>query len=156
MAIVVYTVLRIALFLAIWLVVNLLTPIHGVWAAVVALLISGAISLVVLDRQRGRVGVAAAGFFGRLNERIEASARAEDVDDEPLDASSLVVESSPPEAATSDDASEGWSGQGEQGAERETVDEQQLPGELEGRDEGGPERAASDDADRTHGQQSRQ
>jgi hypothetical protein len=36
---------------------------------------------VVLDRPRGRVGEAAAGFFGRINDRIEASARAEDLDD---------------------------------------------------------------------------
>ncbi len=155
MAIVVYTVLRIAVFLGIWMAVNLLTPIHGVWAAVVALLVSGAISLVLLDRQRGRVGVAAAGFFGRLNERIEASARAEDDDEDP-DASSLVAGLSPPEVATSDDASEGSSGEGEQGSERQAVDEQELPGELERRDEGWAEGAAPDDADRTHGQQSRQ
>ena len=74
--------LRIALFLAVWLVLELLTPVHGIWAIVAAILMSGAISIVVLDRQRGRVGVAAAGFFGRINERIEASARAEDVDDD--------------------------------------------------------------------------
>ena len=37
--------------------------------------------IVVLDRPRGKVGVAAAGFFGRINARIDASARAEDVDD---------------------------------------------------------------------------
>jgi hypothetical protein len=81
LAVAVYTVLRIALFLAVWLVLELLTPVHGIWAIVAAILMSGAISIVVLDRPRGRVGEAAAGFFGRINERIEASARAEDVDD---------------------------------------------------------------------------
>lgn len=80
---VIYTVLRIALFAAVWLVLELLTPVHGVWAIVAAILMSGAISIVVLDRPRGQVGVAAAGFFGRINARIEASARAEDVEDAP-------------------------------------------------------------------------
>ncbi|MCX6433128.1 MAG: DUF4229 domain-containing protein [Actinobacteria bacterium] len=81
LAVVVYTVLRIALFVAVWLVLELLTPVHGLWAIVAAILMSGAISIVVLDRPRGKVGVAAAGFFGRINARIDASARAEDVDD---------------------------------------------------------------------------
>ena len=166
-AVVVYTVLRLALFVAIWFAVNLLTPIHGIWAAVAAILISGAISLIVLDRQRGRVGHAAAGFFGRINDRIEASARAEDADfppdadslpdaSLPSDASSPVGTSAPPEVATDDDASGGGSGQGEERPEREPVDEQQLPGELEGGDEGRPEGTAQDDPDRAHGEQSRQ
>ena len=53
-------------------------------AAASAILISGAISIVVLDRQRGRVGVAAGRFFGRINARIEESARAEDEDVVPV------------------------------------------------------------------------
>jgi uncharacterized membrane protein YccC len=107
LAVVVYTVLRIAVFVAVWLVLELLTPIHGIWAIVAAILMSGAISIVVLDRPRARVGNAAAGFFGRLNARIEASARAEDVDDEP------------PAAPDPDP-----SGQGEGQAEHEAVDQQ--------------------------------
>jgi hypothetical protein len=81
-AVAAYTLLRVALFAVVWLVIELLTPINGVWAIVAAILMSGAISLIVLDRQRGAVGQAAAGFFGRINARIEASARAED-DDRP-------------------------------------------------------------------------
>lgn len=80
LAILVYTLLRVGLFAVVWVVVELVTPIHGLWAAAVAILISGAISIVVLDRQRGAVGAVAAGFFGRINARIEASARAEDAD----------------------------------------------------------------------------
>jgi hypothetical protein len=87
LAVLVYTVLRIALFAAVWLTI-------------------GAISLLVLDRQRGRAASVAAGFFGGINERIEASARAEDVDDEPVT----------PEAADS--------GEGQQDAEHEAVDKQ--------------------------------
>lgn len=84
MAVVVYTLLRAALFVVVWVLIEFLTPIHGLWAAVAALLISGAISVVVLDRPRNKVGLAAGGFFGRINERIEASARAEDDDDVPV------------------------------------------------------------------------
>ena len=100
LAITVYTVLRVALFAAVWLTLELLTPISGLWAIVLAILFSGAISIVVLDRQRDRVGAIAAGFFRGINERIEASARAEDDDDEPS------------------------SGDGEQPAHRDAVDKQ--------------------------------
>ena len=106
LAVLVYTVLRIALFAAVWLTIELLTPINGLLAIIAALLVSGAISLLVLDRQRGRAASVAAGFFGRINDRIEASARAEDVDDEPV----------APAA--------GDSGEGQQGAEHEAVDKQ--------------------------------
>jgi Protein of unknown function (DUF4229) len=108
MAVAVYTVLRVALFAAVWLTIELLTPINGLLAIIAALLVSGAISLLVLDRQRGRAAAVAAGFFGRINERIEASARAEDVDDEPITAPA------PPDA----------SGEGEQAAEHEAIDKQ--------------------------------
>jgi hypothetical protein len=84
LAVLMYTVLRVALFAAVWLTIELLTPINGLLAIIAAILVSGAISLLVLDRQRGRAASVAAGFFGRINERIEASARAEDVDDDPV------------------------------------------------------------------------
>jgi hypothetical protein len=74
----VYTLLRVAIFLVFWLPLQLFTPLRGLLAVVAALLMSGAVSLVLLDRQRGRLGQAAAGFFGGINARIEASARAED------------------------------------------------------------------------------
>ena len=105
----VYTGLRVGLFLACWLTLELLTPIYGVWALVLAILGSGAIAIVVLDRPRNRVGLAAAGFFGRINERIEASARAEDDDD-------ATAVDAPLPAATS--------GDGEDAAQQESVDKQ--------------------------------
>ncbi|MDP1876403.1 MAG: DUF4229 domain-containing protein [Actinomycetota bacterium] len=77
-AIIVYTVLRLGLFVAAWLLIVLLTPVKGIWAAAAGILISGAISLVLLDRQRSAVGAAVSGFVGRMNARIEASAAAED------------------------------------------------------------------------------
>ncbi len=106
-AVLVYTILRVALFAAVWAVLQYLTPIHGLLAVVAAILMSGAISIVVLDRPRGEVGTLAAGFFGRINARIDASARAEDVDDEPADPT----------------APQG-SGEAEQQAEHEAVDQQ--------------------------------
>ena len=93
-SLVVYTLLRVAIFLAFWLPLQLLTPLRGLLAVVAALLMSGAVSLIVLDRQRGRVGLAAAGFFRRINERIEASARAED---EALDAATDAHDAVPAE-----------------------------------------------------------
>jgi hypothetical protein len=119
-AIAVYTGLRIGLFLLVWLTIELLTPISGVWALVAALLISGALSIVLLDRQRGRMAVVADGFFKGINERIEASTRAEDVD-EPMEDVDSGEES-------------------EQAAEGQAVDEQHDAGLLqsghEGRSEG--------------------
>ena len=116
-AIVIYTLLRVALFAVVWVIIELVTPIHGVWAAAAAILISGAISIVVLDRPRNKVGQAAGSFFGRINEKIDASAKAED---DELD-------------------------QREQQAEQQAVDEQQDPGLLEGGDQGGAEGAAKDE-----------
>lgn len=107
LAVLVYTVLRVALFAVVWLSIELLTPINGLLAIIAAILLSGAISLLVLDRQRGRAASVAAGFFGRINERIEASARAEDVDEAPV---------APPPAS--------GSGEGERGPEHEAVDKQ--------------------------------
>lgn len=61
---------------------QLTTPLRGLSAAVVALLISGVISIVVLNKQRAAMGVTVAEFFGRINSRIEASTRAEDEEDD--------------------------------------------------------------------------
>ena len=75
-----YTVLRVAIFAGIWILIELLTPIHGLFAAAFAILISGAISIVALNGQRNRMSEALFGFFRRMNARIDASTRAEDVD----------------------------------------------------------------------------
>lgn len=124
-----YTVLRILLFAGVWALLWYLTPLDALWSAVAALLISGAISIVVLDRQRGRVGAAAGSFFSRMNERIDAATRAEDVDDE--------IDAGAPDSA-----------QGQQGPEQEPVDEEQEPGLLQGGHEVGPASAAEDDPQR--------
>lgn len=82
-AVILYTLLRLALFGGVWALLWFFTPLDTLWSAVAALLISGALSLVLLDRQRSRVGIAAGRYFSRLNDRIDAAARAEDFDDDP-------------------------------------------------------------------------
>jgi hypothetical protein len=73
-----YTLLRVGLFIALWLPIQLLTPLRGLWAIVIALLGSGLLSVVLLNRQRNAMGFTVGNFFSQINERIEASARAED------------------------------------------------------------------------------
>lgn len=77
----VYTGLRLALLAAVWLIVQFVTPLRGLLAIAAALLISGIISVVLLDRTRGRAGASVAGVFRRIDERIERSRTAEDYDE---------------------------------------------------------------------------
>lgn len=112
-----YTALRVALLAVVWWLVQLTTPLRGLLALAVALLISGLISIFVLDRQRERLSVGVAGFFGRLNARIDASTRAEDEWDDRQRESDR-----------------------EQESEHEAVGEQERPGGLEDGHEGGPGR----------------
>ena len=108
----VYTGLRLLLWLGVWAILQFLTPVKGVLAIVIALLISGAISIVVLDRQRDAMSEGVGAFFGRINDRIEKSAAAEDYWQEPAD-------SSP----------------GEQSSGEQPVDEHEDAGHLEHGDE---------------------
>lgn len=119
-AFVVYTLLRLLLLGAVWGVIQLTTPLRGLLALAVALLVSGLVSVFVLDRQRERLSVGVAGFFQRLNARIDASTRAEDEWD---DERRTVAAS-----------------EGEQAAEQQAVDEDDDPGALEHPDERGPDR----------------
>lgn len=132
-AVIVYSLLRIGIFLAAWALVWYLTPLDALWAAVAGLLISGAVSLVVLDRQRGRVGRATGRFFARINERIDAATRAEDLD-----------EDWPPAGVSRD---------GEQKAEYEAVDEDEDARAGERGDESGPPGTAEHGAQGGDGEQ---
>jgi hypothetical protein len=73
-----YTALRILIFAGVWVLLSLLTPLRGLWSLSLAILVSGAISIFALNRQRDAVSVGVSGFFKRLNDRIDASTRAED------------------------------------------------------------------------------
>ena len=81
-AIVIYTVMRLGLLLGVWWLIQLVSPLRGLWALVVAVLVSGVISWFALDRQRSAMSAVVGGFFGRINDRIEAASRAEDEADD--------------------------------------------------------------------------
>jgi hypothetical protein len=80
LAVLSYTWLRVLLLFAVWLLLQLVTPLRGWLSVVVALLISGVISLFLLNRQRASMSVVVASFFGGINARIDAATRAEDDD----------------------------------------------------------------------------
>lgn len=77
-----YTFMRLGLFVAVWLLLQLLTPLRGLWAVVIAILASGVISLFLLSKQRAAMSAVVGGFFGRINDRIDAASRGEDDWDE--------------------------------------------------------------------------
>jgi hypothetical protein len=79
-SVLVYTLSRLAVFAVVVGLLALL-GLRSYLLVVVALLVSGAVSLVLLNRQRDAMSSAVAGTFRRINDRIDASARAED--DEP-------------------------------------------------------------------------
>jgi hypothetical protein len=122
-AVIWYTVLRVAVFAGLWFLIQLLTPLRGLWVVVAALLLSGAISMILLNRQRDSMSVVVAGFFGRINDRIEQGKRAEDYLDSQSD--------------------------GEQYA----VPEHEQAGGLERRDERGSDSTTDDTAYRIDGEQ---
>lgn len=78
----VYTGLRIVLLLVTGIVCYVLGA-RGIGLIILAFLISGLVSFIVLVPQRDRVGTRVGGYFRRLNDRIEESKRSEDdlVDD---------------------------------------------------------------------------
>jgi len=80
--VIVFTALRIGLFLGVWLVLQIISPLQGLWALVVAIVLSGVISAFALNRQRSAMGEVVGRFFGGINARIDAASRAEDDSDE--------------------------------------------------------------------------
>ncbi|MDO9486544.1 MAG: DUF4229 domain-containing protein [Actinomycetota bacterium] len=113
----VYTVLRILLWLGVWAILQFLTPIKGALALIISLLLSGIISIIVLDRQRDAMSEGVGAFFGRINDRIEKAAAAEDYWQEPLDAP--VPDSAP----------------SQQSGGEQSVDEHEHPGHLQDGDQ---------------------
>jgi hypothetical protein len=101
-----YTTIRLALVVLVWLALQFFTPIRGLLAIALALLISALFSILFLSKQRDAMSESMFGFFRRLNERIDASAAKEDY----LDAESQ--------------------------AQHDAVDQQENPGGLEDGDQG--------------------
>jgi hypothetical protein len=75
---VVYTVLRLGLLIVAWFLVQLLTPMRGLVAVAVALVVSGVVGFFLLDRSRDQASVSVSKVFARIDERIEKSKTAED------------------------------------------------------------------------------
>ncbi len=103
-----YTTIRLALVVLVWLALQFFTPIRGLLAIALALLISALFSILFLSKQRDAMSESMFGFFRRLNERIDASAAKEDY----LDA--------------------------EPQAQHDAVDQQENPGGFEDGDQGRP------------------
>ena len=78
-----YTAARIAIFLACWGLLWLIGA-KGVLGVLLALVVSGLISYVVLDRVRGRFAAAVSGSFKGFRARFAAGKAAED-NPEPAD-----------------------------------------------------------------------
>lgn len=116
-----YTGLRLLLLVAVWLTLQLVTPLRGLIAVAIALVVSGVIGFFLLDRPRNEASASLSRVFGRINARIEASNRAED-------------------SAASAGEYEAYAeqypvGEGEQSGELQHDDESSLSGSL-GDDEG--------------------
>ena len=79
MAFIRYSTLRLAMLLLVGGIAYLL-GLRDIILAIVALVGSGIISLFVLDRQRDAMGESVGGLISRINARIDANSRKEDVD----------------------------------------------------------------------------
>jgi hypothetical protein len=75
-----YTTWRLAIFIVV-LIVLYLVGLRDVWLIVFAFLISGVASIFVLNRRREQAVGGISSLFGKMNDRIDASSRAEDGDD---------------------------------------------------------------------------
>lgn len=127
-----YTVVRLLLWLGVWAILQFLTPVKGIMAVVLALLISSAISIVLLDRQRDVMSESVGAFFSGINQKIESSGAAEDLWQE--------------------DILRERSGPGEQGSGANTVDQHEQPGLLQSENEAGSDSTTGDEPDRLDAQ----
>lgn len=74
----IYTGLRLALFVAVWIVVQLVTPWRGLLAIAVAIIGSGVIGFFLLDRPRDAASTSVWHVFRRIDDRIQRNALEED------------------------------------------------------------------------------
>ena len=75
-----YTLARIGL-LAIALGIGYAAGLRGAILLIVGFLVSGLISLIILNNQRSALGGKIASFFSGINAKIDANSRKEDTDD---------------------------------------------------------------------------
>ncbi len=116
-----YSLLRLGLLATTGIVLYAL-GVGGLLLLVLAFVVSGFISLVVLDRQRAELGTRVGGYFRRLNSRIESSTTAEDDELGPRDVQ-------PTDVVASDGADAGRAPVDDPSGEllRPTVDEADEP-----------------------------
>lgn len=131
-----YTLLRVLFVVLSWLLIQLVTPVRGLWAIALAIAISAVFSILFLGRQRDAMSGSLYGFFRRINERIDAASAKEDYDDE-LDnqTEAVIIESDSDSESDSESESESDS-ESDSGSESETstegkaVNEKENPGRL--------------------------
>lgn len=75
-----YTLARLGL-LAITLGIGYLFGLRGPLLIILAFLGSGLLSLVMLNSQRSQLGGRISGYFAKINEKLDANTRKEDLDD---------------------------------------------------------------------------
>lgn len=121
----IYTALRLAVLAAVWIILQLVTPMRGLFALAAALVISGVISFALLNRPRDSASTGLSRIFGGINDRIERSKAAEDH----LDGESVVA------------SEETSSGEADAQAEEQAVGEGEQPGALEDGDQVATDRA---------------
>jgi hypothetical protein len=136
----VYTGLRVLLLVAVWVTLQLVTPLRGLIAIAIAFVVSGIIGFFLLNRPRDDASVSLSRVFGRINARIDAGTKAEDA--AAVTAAGLEVLSGGPQ---------GSGGQGEPDAEENPVAQGEDTGELKDGDEGLAAGSLSDDQGSAHG-----
>jgi Flp pilus assembly pilin Flp len=75
-----YTLARLGL-LAVTLGIGYLLGLRGPVLIIVGFLVSGLISLVLLDSQRSQLGGRISGYFSGINQKLDANTRKEDFDE---------------------------------------------------------------------------
>jgi len=120
------------------------TPLRGLFAVAIALIVSGVIGFFLLNGPRDEASVSLSRVFGRINDRIEAGNRAED--ERAGDATVIT--------ATGMEVLAGGSaelrGQDEPDAEENPVGQGEDSGELENGNEGPAAGTFSDDEGGAH------
>lgn len=113
-----YTTLRVALLLVVWLLIQVVTPLRGLIAIGLAVVISGIISFVLLDRPRDQASRGLSRLFRSIDERIERSRTAEDIEDEPAPVASGQADAQPQQEPVGEHDQAGPLQDGDEGATR--------------------------------------
>lgn len=78
-AVLIYTVARFGILL-VALALGYLAGLRDIWLLALSFLGSGLISFLVLDQQRTAMGKRIAGYFGKINAKLDENTRKEDID----------------------------------------------------------------------------